>query len=246
VANKTSNQTSNSTSNKTSNANASKNVSSNTNSTGSQQTTSDSGNTTNNKTSVGGVLFIPPVVPETPPSQLSVGNIVKETLACGPLQIVVQTPITGTFFGLFKNSKITQGHTDTLVSASQLYNDVPLTDGRKGYERYGSQVTEYTAIVQIGGARNIALGGGGGQSWGQAGGGTSGSMQQMVTTIQVSACDIGTFVTPEPSALPALVATPYVTYEDRATTAPPAPIACVAPVLHVVKPKHHHKIPVCK
>jgi hypothetical protein len=198
---------------------------------------------TTNNTNVGGVLFIPPVVPETPPSQLAVGNIIKETLACGPLQIVVQTPITGTFFGLFKNSQIAQGHTDTLIPSARAYSDVPLTDGRNGFERYGSQVTEYTAIVQIGGARNIALGGGGGQSWGQAGGGTSGSMQQMVTTIQISSCDMGSFVIPEPPA-----PTPVTMVPDGGIILTPVPTPVVVePVAFAVSHavKHHHKTVVC-
>jgi hypothetical protein len=165
--------------------------------TGSQSVTSDSGNKES-------FVFIPSVVPITPPSTLAVGNIVQVTSACGPLQRVVQNPISGTFFGVVKKSQIIQGNTDTLVpyldekGLPQYYNDVPLTDGRKGFTRFGHQVTQYTTVVGLSGVRNVAAGAGGGNSWGQVGGGSSASIQQIVTTIQLQVCEVGTFVKPEP------------------------------------------------
>lgn len=149
-------------------------------------------------------VFIPPVVPPTPPSSLAVGNIVKETSACGPLQSVVKEPVQGTFFGLLLNSRIDQGYTEELApyrdENGQVveYRREPLPDG-SGYRLFGHQVTQYTAIVGVSGARNIAVGAGGsGGGWGQGGLGTSSANQQMVTTVQLRSCEIGTVLTAVP------------------------------------------------
>ncbi len=145
------------------------------------------------------VIFIPPVVPATPPSSLAIGNIVKDTGACGPLQRVLREPVQGTFFGLVKNARVQQGYTEYLMpyvdehGAPQAYHSVPLANG--GYRLFGHQVTQYTTVIGVSGVRNIAFGGGGnGGAWGQGGMGTSGSMQQMVTTIQLRDCEVGAFI----------------------------------------------------
>ena len=157
------------------------------------------------------VLFIPPVVPPTPPSTLAVGNIVKDTGSCGPLQRVVREPIQGTFFGLVRNTRVSQGYTERLEpyldehGVQQDYRRAPL-EGGGGYRLYGHQVTQYTSVVGVSGSRNIALGGGGGSgAWGQGGTGVSGSMQEMVTTIQIRECEIGTFMYPSPPPKPVTV-----------------------------------------
>ena len=148
--------------------------------------------------------FIPPVVPPTPPSSLAVGNVVSETSACGPLQRVVREPIEGRFFGLVTNSHVQQGFNERLEpyfdehGVRQDYRRVPLEDG-SGYRLFGHQVTQHTTIVGISGTRNLALGGGGGGGgWGQAGAGSSSAMQQMVTSIQLRECEIGSYVTRPP------------------------------------------------
>ena len=147
-------------------------------------------------------VFVPPVVPPTPPSTVTVGNIVKETFACGPLQRVVREPVTGTYFGLIGRGRVAQGTTERLepyldASGRQVeYRKVMLEDGF-GYRLFGHQVTQYTTVVGVSAARHIAIGGGGGNgAWGQGGGGASSAMQQMVTTIQLRECEIGSFVPP--------------------------------------------------
>jgi len=147
------------------------------------------------------LIFIPPVVPPTPPSTIGVGNIVKETSACGPLQQVVREPVRGTFFGLFANSSVPQGFNDRLTPyidarGEQVdYRKVPMADG--GYRMYGHQVIQYTTVIGVGSGRNLAIGGGGGGGgWAQGGGGTTGSMQQMVTSIQLRECEVGSYVPP--------------------------------------------------
>ncbi|RQO45186.1 hypothetical protein DBV14_24020 [Variovorax sp. KBW07] len=152
-------------------------------------------------------IFVPAIVPPTPPSSLAVGNIVKETSACGPLQHVVKRPVAGTFIGLFSESKVDQGYTDELESyvgpngEVEEYMQRPAPGG--GYVLLGHQVSMYTAIIGVSGARNLALGGGGSQgSWGQGGTGTSSANQQLVTTIQLRLCEVGRYV-PERVAMKA-------------------------------------------
>lgn len=149
-------------------------------------------------------IYIPPVVPPTPPSQLAVGNIVKETTACGPLVRVKQKTVEGTFFGLVLNNKFAQGHDDQIEAilddhGNPTWHDVPVSDARgAGFQRWGDQVTMFTTVVGLAGARNIAVGAGGSNGgWGQGGMGTSGSIQQMVTTVQVMPCDMGKYLAPK-------------------------------------------------
>jgi hypothetical protein len=144
-------------------------------------------------------IFIPPIIPPTPASHLAVGNIVKETTACGPLVKVVESKVEGTFHGLFFDSKVDQGKHQEMTEWRDEqgniidYREVPLPDG-SGYRLFGHQVTQYTAIVGVSGARNIALGGGGSEgNWGQGGMGTSSANQRLVTTLQVRGCEIGTW-----------------------------------------------------
>ncbi|WP_321900115.1 hypothetical protein [Paraburkholderia heleia] len=163
------------------------------------------GNTTvnANTNSTYKAIYIPPVVPPTPASQLAIGNIVKETLACGPMMKKTSTTIEGTYFGLALNSKFEQGHDDVVepvldASGSETYDEVPLVNDPRGegFHRYGSQVVMFTAIVGLAGARNIAIGAGSAAGgWGQGGLGGSGSIQQMVTTVQIVPCDLGTYIT---------------------------------------------------
>lgn len=144
-------------------------------------------------------LFIPPVVPPTPPSQVAIGNIIKETLACGPLQMVVKTPVIGVSRGLLTKSKVDQGVTYDLAAYTDAqgnivdYRKVDFPDG-SGYKLFGSQVVIFSTIIGVSSGGNFAIGGGGGnQSWGQAGGGTSSSMTRLVTNIQITQCEVGSF-----------------------------------------------------
>jgi hypothetical protein len=134
----------------------------------------------------------------TPPSTVAIGNIVKETTACGPLQSVVKTPITGSYVGFFKKVKIDQGYTYDLTpytdsnGVPQQYLFTKLPD-RDGYRIFGHQKIIFASVVGISGARNMALGGGGNEGkWGQAGMGSSSSNTQLVLNIQLALCEIGT------------------------------------------------------
>lgn len=143
-------------------------------------------------------LFIPPVVPPTPPSQVAIGDIVKETMACGPLQAVVKTPIVGSSRGLITKSKVDQGFTYDVAPYTDKdgnivdYRQVPLPDG-SGYRLFGHQVVMFTTVIGVSGGGNLALGGGGGnQSWAQGGFGSSSSNTRLVTNIQLVQCEVGT------------------------------------------------------
>lgn len=145
-------------------------------------------------------IFIPPVVPGTPPSQLAVGNIIKETSACGPLQHIVRQQVNGTFIGLFRNASVPQGFSDDLEPYRDAagntvdYRMERMPDG--DIRMFGHQVVMFTTVIGVASNRNIALGGGGGGgSWGQGGMGSSSSNQRMVTNIQLRDCEIGTMRT---------------------------------------------------
>jgi hypothetical protein len=145
-------------------------------------------------------IFIPPVVPGTPPSQLAVGNIIKETSACGPLQRIVRLQVNGTFIGLFRNASVPQGFSDDIEpyrdDAGNIvdYRTERMADG--DVRMFGHQVVMFTTVIGVASNRNIALGGGGGGgSWGQAGMGSSSSNQRLVTNIQLRDCEIGTMHT---------------------------------------------------
>jgi hypothetical protein len=188
--------------------------------TGGAQSNSNGQNVGNGQqTSIGGssysdnsrTLFIPPVVPPTPPSVVGIGQVIQTTLACGPLQRVEKTPIIATNFGIFHDGHQQQGVT---------YDLAPVVDpaGQPVEYRYeptpngdlriiGSQATMFATVVAVSSAQSIALGGGSGASWGQGGGGSSGSMSQLVTNIQVRDCEVGFLRQPAPVSL-GVISTP--------------------------------------
>lgn len=141
-------------------------------------------------------FFFPAVTPPTPASFVATGNIIKETLACGPRQRVIKTPIDGTYFGFFKTKKIEQGTTDELASevdsdgqiVTYKYAVLPNGDVRV----LGTQPVIISTVVGISGARSFGMGGNGNSgASGQIAGGASASMNQLVTRIIVSDCDVG-------------------------------------------------------
>ncbi|WP_448670408.1 hypothetical protein [Pseudoxanthomonas mexicana] len=154
--------------------------------------------TTNNSTTKVDArsIYVAPIVPVTAPSSVAVGNVMKETTACGPLQRVVATPILGTQQGLFRRKTVAQGVTYELApfvgpdGQEMLYHEVPTGPGR--WHMFGHQAVIFTTTVGTSSVRNLALGGGGSDgSWGQAGGGDSSGSQQLVTNIQLVTCDLG-------------------------------------------------------
>ena len=153
--------------------------------------------TNNSRTKVDARSFyVGPIVPVTAPSSVAIGNIIKETTACGPLQRVVATPILGTQQGLFRRKTVAQGVTYELApflgpdGQEMLYHEVQTGPGR--WHMFGHQAVIFSTTVGTSSVRNLALGGGGSDgSWGQAGGGASSGSQQLVTNIQLLTCDLG-------------------------------------------------------
>ena len=141
------------------------------------------------------VALVLPSVGVTAPSTVAVGNIIKETMACGVLQSVQRDTVKGTYLGLFKRSQIDLGTDDSLVPFTNetgeevYYKRVLGSDGK--YRLMGHQPIIYTTVLSVSGARNLSLGGGGSQQeWGQAGVGASSAMNRLVSKIQLRSCEM--------------------------------------------------------
>ena len=139
------------------------------------------------------VALVLPSIGVTAPSTVAVGNIIKETMACGVLQSVQRDTVKGTYLGLFKRSQIDLGTDDSLVPFTNetgeevYYKRVLGSDGK--YRLMGHQPIIYTTVLSVSGARNLSLGGGGSeQEWGQAGVGASSAMNRLVSKIQLRSC----------------------------------------------------------
>lgn len=139
-------------------------------------------------------LFIPAVVPSSQSAVVGVGNVISVTGTCGPLQTVRRERIVGTYVGLIKRSTIEQGFNETLAPYTDAQGNVvsyrteQQADGSAKF--YGHQPVLLSTVVAIGASRNIALGGGSGRDWGQAGGGSSSSMTQLVTQVHLMPCEV--------------------------------------------------------
>jgi hypothetical protein len=195
-------------------------------------------------------LFIPTVVPPTPASSLAVGNISGETLNCGPLERVIKTPVTGSFYGLVKKSKVDLGFTEELApylddnGVEIQYKAVLNPDGSTSY--FGHQVILSTAILGTSGARSIAGGGGAGSGgWAQGGLGSSSSNQQLVTTILLRSCEASRT---QPVVVSEVQSDPIPTQTQIDTgiwaAVPSDTVNPVVPTVHKAvrshrKPKHH-------
>ena len=141
------------------------------------------------------VALVLPSVGVTAPSTVAVGNIIKETMACGVLQSVQRDTVKGIYLGLFKRSQIDLGTDDSLVPFTNetgeevYYKRVLGSDGK--YRLMGHQPIIYTTVLSVSGARNLSLGGGGSQQeWGQAGVGASSAMNRLVSKIQLRSCEM--------------------------------------------------------
>ena len=146
-------------------------------------------------TNYSSVALVLPSVGVTAPSTVAVGNIIKETMACGVLQSVQRDTVKGTYLGLFKRSQIDLGTDDSLVPFTNetgeevYYKRVLGSDGN--YRLMGHQPIIYTTVLSVSGARNLSLGGGGSQQeWGQAGVGASSAMNRLVSKIQLRSCEM--------------------------------------------------------
>ena len=161
--------------------------------TGSNSSTTNVDAADRSTTNYRSVALVLPSVGVTAPSTVAVGNIIKETMACGVLQSVQRDTVKGTYLGLFKRSQIDLGTDDSLVPFTNetgeevYYKRVLGSDGK--YRLMGHQPIIYTTVLSVSGARNLSLGGGGSQQeWGQAGVGASSAMNRLVSKIQLRSC----------------------------------------------------------
>jgi len=163
------------------------------------------------------VTYIPTVTQVTPSSSLGVGNIIKETLSCGPLQAIQRTAVDGKFYRIFGSSNVPQGWTDELVPLTdengnlRMYLEYPMPDG--SISLMGHQPVIYTTIVGVSSNRNVSIGGGSGGDWGQGGMGTSSANQRMITSIQLRYCQVGVLNT-EPKIVEVMVEVPPKTISE--------------------------------
>ncbi|WP_447586114.1 hypothetical protein [Pseudoxanthomonas mexicana] len=146
-------------------------------------------------------IYVPPVVPFTPPSSSVTANTIKETTTCGPLQSVIKSPIHAQFHGLFKSNSHTQGETYELApyqdeeGRMQFFKELPIPGAPGSFRIVGHQAIIFTTVVGVSSMRNVALGGASSSgSWGQAGGGTSSATTQLVTNIQLRYCELGSVI----------------------------------------------------
>lgn len=157
-------------------------------------------------------ISIPPVVPPTPPAMVGVGNVVTITTACGAPQQVNTKPVSNLLVGIFRNKIFEIGETDRLIPVLDPAGQ-PIhyrseweqnQDGSYDLVKYGTQATIFATVVGSAAVQNIAIGGGGGSgSWGQAGGGTSGAITQMVDHIEIHECELQR-LRPIPVTLPVI------------------------------------------
>jgi hypothetical protein len=196
----------------------------------------DSGNSTVR------VNYTPSVVPESAPSIVASANVIVSEGHCGPLQAVVHHDINGVVVGFFKNGTINLGVTDEIVPAPGApFNKLDRMDGIEGYELYGHQVVTFASVIGLASGKNAAAGGfaGSGAS-GQAGLGTTNSMQRLVTTVQLVSCLYERVAITHP-VTPAIALAPPVVETPTPTATVEVPVSTPAP-----KKIHHKAIPACK
>lgn len=153
----------------------------------------------------------------TPPTAIAGANVTAVTGACGPMVEIIRTPVTGTFIGFFADAQNPQGYTERMEDYSaDGVNPTPYIAMHGRW--FGHQVTQYAAVVSVGGARSASFSGwGAGGPGGSIGGGASGANQQMVYGIQKRLCDTGM----------AVVNVPQLTYTPP-TNSPAAAVAVPA------------------
>ena len=145
------------------------------------------------------LALVLPTIQAAPATTLAGATMNQNVGVCGPRMDIQRDDVTGVYQGLMFKTKINQGHDDLLVSKLDA-NGQPvifkqaLVNGN--IVTLGHQPIITTAIIGLGGSKNLGLGGGGngGGSWGQAGAGSSAQTQRMITNIQLVDCVVA--VTP--------------------------------------------------
>lgn len=198
-----------------------------------QQTTIDTSNrSVDNSKSM--TVILPPVMPPMPPQFSQQGEVKQEVMACGPLQSIQRERIDGVFVGFTSNDNIYLGQDDRLIPFTQngriiRYHEEVQMDGLT-VRVFGHQPIITTTPLTVSGARQFGLGGFNSNGGGQIGGGVSGAMGRLVSTIQLRDCELPGYklVSTDP---PVMVVPPPVVI----TPPPPQPEP-------PKKPKHKKKV----
>lgn len=145
--------------------------------------------------------LILPNLPNTPPSVIAAGQMIKETTACGPLQNVDKQPVTAIIRGGFMNwswKEVSAGDTMHLTNMVDpdgriMYFYEVNVPGRDEVYLYGHQAVIVYALIGTSSATQTGLGLGGGtaMNWGQGNNGSTNSTQRLVSDIQLKLCPLG-------------------------------------------------------
>ena len=136
-----------------------------------------------------------PDMPAVVATNLATAQMTKTAGVCGPLVNIRRDKVTGMYQGLVFKSRIDQGHDDNVETFvdndgnEQLFKVVNVA-GRQMLSGHQLHIT--SAVISLGGARQIGIGGGSVSSdYGQASAGSSSQTQRLVTNVQAVPCVVG-------------------------------------------------------
>ena len=176
----------------TSNQNASANNSAKT---GSNTSTTNVDAADRSSTVYQSLAYVLPDMPAVVATNLATAQMTKTVGVCGPLENIRRDKVTGVYQGLVFKSRIDQGHDDSVETFvdndgnEQLFKVVNVA-GRQMLSGHQLHIT--SAVISLGGARQIGIGGGSVSSdYGQASAGSSSQTQRLVTNVQAVPCVVG-------------------------------------------------------
>ena len=136
-----------------------------------------------------------PDMPSVVATNLATAQMAKTVGVCGPLVTIRRDKVTGVYQGLVFKSRIDQGHDDSVEAFvdnegnEQLFKVVNVA-GRQMLSGHQLHIT--SAVISLGGARQLGIGGGSVSSdYGQAAAGSSSQTQRLVTNVQAVPCVVG-------------------------------------------------------
>ena len=136
-----------------------------------------------------------PDMPAVVATNLATAQMTKTVGVCGPLVNIRRDQVTGVYQGLVFKTRIDQGHDDTVEAFidnngnEQLFKVINVA-GRQMLSGHQLHIT--SAVISLGGARQLGIGGGNvGSDYGQASAGSSSQTQRLVTNVQAVPCVVG-------------------------------------------------------
>ena len=136
-----------------------------------------------------------PDMPAVVATNLATAQMTKTVGVCGPLVTIRRDQVTGVYQGLVFKSRIDQGHDDSVeafidnAGNEQLFKVVNVA-GRQMLSGHQLHIT--SAVISLGGARQLGIGGGSvSGDYGQASAGSSSQTQRLVTNVQAVPCVVG-------------------------------------------------------